>query len=245
MYDYVIVGAGSAGCVLAARLSEDPDVKVAILEAGGQDNKPEISMPAAFPMLLKSSVDWDLLRRAGAGPRRPPALPAARQGTRRVRVDQRDDLPPRQSRRLRRVGGWRRRRVELRGGSAVLQALGGQRPGRGRVPRRRRAAERVRQSIDGSDDRDDHRGMPARRARAQPRLQRRSSGGSRTLPEHPAQRTAPLDRGSLPAPGRSAAQPRRDHRRDGVAHPLRRLARQRASRLPGTTRSRRSTPDAR
>ncbi len=61
MYDYVIVGAGSAGCVLAARLSEDPDVRVAILEAGGADSRPEIAMPIAFPMLLKSSVDWDLL----------------------------------------------------------------------------------------------------------------------------------------------------------------------------------------
>ena len=61
MYDYVIVGAGSAGCVLAARLSEDPGVKVALIEAGGQDSRPEIAMPMAFPMLLKSSIDWDLL----------------------------------------------------------------------------------------------------------------------------------------------------------------------------------------
>ncbi|HEX7626181.1 MAG TPA: GMC family oxidoreductase N-terminal domain-containing protein [Gaiellaceae bacterium] len=60
MYDYVIVGAGSAGCVLAARLSEDPDVKVALLEAGGPDSRSEIAMPIAFPMLLKSSIDWDL-----------------------------------------------------------------------------------------------------------------------------------------------------------------------------------------
>ncbi len=72
MYDYVIVGAGSAGCVLAARLSEDPDVKVALLEAGGPDTRPEIAMPIAFPMLLKSSVDWDLYgeQEPGLGGRR-------------------------------------------------------------------------------------------------------------------------------------------------------------------------------
>jgi choline dehydrogenase-like flavoprotein len=57
----VIVGAGSAGCVLAGRLSENPDLRVALLEAGGADGQPEIRMPLAFPALLKSSVDWDLL----------------------------------------------------------------------------------------------------------------------------------------------------------------------------------------
>src|SRR4051794_17896003 len=72
VYDYVIVGAGSAGCVLAGRLSEDPGVRVALVEAGGQDSRPEIAMPIAFPMLLKSSVDWDLYgeREPGLGGRR-------------------------------------------------------------------------------------------------------------------------------------------------------------------------------
>jgi choline dehydrogenase len=60
-FDYVIVGAGSAGCVLAARLSEDPDVRVALLEAGGEDTEPLIHIPAAFPALFKSDLDWDLL----------------------------------------------------------------------------------------------------------------------------------------------------------------------------------------
>jgi choline dehydrogenase len=60
VYDYVIVGAGSAGCVLAGRLSEDPDVRVALLEAGGPDTAAEIHTPAAFPAVFKSSLDWDL-----------------------------------------------------------------------------------------------------------------------------------------------------------------------------------------
>ncbi|MFL5862680.1 MAG: GMC family oxidoreductase [Solirubrobacteraceae bacterium] len=59
-FDYVIVGAGSAGCVLAARLSEDPDVSVALLEAGGEDTAPEIGIPAFFPIMFKTELDWDL-----------------------------------------------------------------------------------------------------------------------------------------------------------------------------------------
>jgi choline dehydrogenase-like flavoprotein len=59
--DYIIVGAGSAGCVLAGRLSEDADVSVLLLEAGGPDTAPEVRIPAAFPILFKSSLDWDLL----------------------------------------------------------------------------------------------------------------------------------------------------------------------------------------
>jgi choline dehydrogenase len=59
MYDYVIVGAGSAGCVLANRLSADPTVTVALLEAGGSDRKQEIQIPAAFSKLFKTPYDWN------------------------------------------------------------------------------------------------------------------------------------------------------------------------------------------
>lgn len=58
-YDYVIVGAGSAGAVLAARLSEDPDVSVLLLEAGGEADADEIAIPAAFAALFKTKRDWN------------------------------------------------------------------------------------------------------------------------------------------------------------------------------------------
>src|SRR6478609_7483322 len=58
-YDYVIVGAGSAGCVLAARLSEDPDVDVQLVEAGPRDDAQELSVPLAFSRLFKGPHDWD------------------------------------------------------------------------------------------------------------------------------------------------------------------------------------------
>jgi choline dehydrogenase-like flavoprotein len=47
-FDYLIVGAGSAGCVLAAPLSQDPTVRLALLEEAGQDDAPQIGMPPSF-----------------------------------------------------------------------------------------------------------------------------------------------------------------------------------------------------
>lgn len=58
-HDYVIVGAGSAGCVLAARLTEDPNARVLLLEAGGSDGAKEVRIPAAFSKLFKSACDWN------------------------------------------------------------------------------------------------------------------------------------------------------------------------------------------
>ncbi|QDZ12888.1 GMC family oxidoreductase [Devosia ginsengisoli] len=58
--DYVIVGAGSAGCVLAARLTEKPGVTVALVEAGGADSNPWIRVPLGFGKLVRNpSVLWD------------------------------------------------------------------------------------------------------------------------------------------------------------------------------------------
>ena len=60
MYDYLIIGAGSAGCVLANRLSEDPAVKVLLLEAGPRDWHPFIHMPAGLAKIANNkAINWD------------------------------------------------------------------------------------------------------------------------------------------------------------------------------------------
>jgi choline dehydrogenase len=57
-YDYLVVGAGSAGCALARRLSDNPDVSVALIEAGGADDLPAISAPAEYFGLWGTDIDW-------------------------------------------------------------------------------------------------------------------------------------------------------------------------------------------
>ena len=58
-FDHIVVGGGSAGCVLAARLTEDPSIRVLLLEAGPEDTDENIHMPAGWGKLLRTSLDWN------------------------------------------------------------------------------------------------------------------------------------------------------------------------------------------
>jgi choline dehydrogenase-like flavoprotein len=57
-YDYIIAGGGSAGCVLASRLSEDRDISVLLIEAGGSDRHPLFHIPAGFARMTKGIASW-------------------------------------------------------------------------------------------------------------------------------------------------------------------------------------------
>ena len=75
-YTHIIVGAGSAGCTLASRLTEDPDTRVLLLEAGGWDRDPHIHIPLLWPrMFLRQRNDWGYSTE-----------PEARMGGRRIEV---------------------------------------------------------------------------------------------------------------------------------------------------------------
>lgn len=94
-FDYVIVGGGTAGCILAARLSEDPLRRVLLLEAGGVNRSPWIKILAGFIMLMRGSTYNWRFETVGREHVESPYCCATRQGARRLFADQRDDLCPR------------------------------------------------------------------------------------------------------------------------------------------------------
>ncbi len=140
-FDYIVTGAGSAGCAVAARLSESGRYRVLLLEAGGKDRNPWIHIPMGFSRVYANPrVNWMYESEPEAQLGGRTTVSAARQGPRRHQFDQRHGVYAGQCRRLRRMAPARLHRLGLGQRAAVLQE--GRTPGarRQRVPRRRRPA---------------------------------------------------------------------------------------------------------
>ena len=122
-FDYVIVGSGAAGSVLASRLTEDPGVTVCVLECGPPDRHPYIHIPAGFiKMLFNPTLHLAVPDRTGRGHQRAAHSHHAGPHAGRVKLDQRHDLQPRPAGGFRPLGAARQSRLGLCRHPAVFQA---------------------------------------------------------------------------------------------------------------------------
>ena len=217
-YDYLVVGAGSAGCVLAARLTEDPDVSVLLLEAGPSERRPEVAVPLLFPRLFGTRRDW------GYRTEPQPALDGRRLYWPRGRMlggsSSLNDMVWIRGHRSDYDGwaaggasGWSVRRP-----AALLPARRGRSGRRPGLPRDRRAGAGRAQPRRAAG----HPRVPARRrapgAGEQRRPERRTAGRRLPLPGVPARGSAGERRHRIPAPRDAPAQPDRAHRRARPRH---------------------------
>ncbi len=202
-FDYVIVGAGSAGCVLANRLTEDAATRVCVLEAGPADWHPYIHLPAGFiKTFYDTRVNWCQ------------HLRAARQDARRLVLDQRPHLQPWPAPGLRHLGTDGQPRLGLSRRAAVFPPAGAaHRRRRCNLPRPRRRPDGDRHRLAPSAVRGLHRRRAQLRHPAQPGLQRHHPGGRRLRPAHHPPRPPGQRRDVVPAPGDEAPQPRGAHPR--------------------------------
>ena len=150
-FDYIIIGAGSAGCTLANRLSADPDVRVLVLEAGGWDRHPFVKLPLDLGQgAARPHLRLGLRRRAAGHDGGTAHRMRARQGDRRFVDHQRHGLCARQSRRLCALGVLWPARLVLRRRAALFPQTGELGRRRERLSRRRRAAGDAQVAISGS-----------------------------------------------------------------------------------------------
>ena len=125
-FDYIIVGAGSAGCVLANRLTASGRHRVLLIEAGGADRNIWIHIPLGYGKLFSNAkVNWLYASEPEPELNNRRVIQPARQGAGRIELDQRAPLHPRPGAGFRPLAPARQRRLELRGRASVLPARRG------------------------------------------------------------------------------------------------------------------------